>query len=255
MDDPEHADTKRASDLGRWEAWALGANVVGVVVVAASAAIAGWTALIMRDQQRVMESQQRPWVSVAMEAGPSNLHFESDGSLRVPVTLRLKNLGDGVAMAMRVATKAFSYAPSVSTPGDYLLGRILVVQQELCDPMRTEVNRYSQGPSPDRFVAEPGFTLFPQGERVEFQDAQILKDDLIFRAYSGTRVFIVGCADYKFYISPQHHQTRFAYELTIMEPAENFPSRRTETLVTADAEVTPGEINLQATPTGNGLAD
>src|SRR4051812_39386570 len=105
MDSPERVDDKRVPDTRRFEAWALGTNIAGVIVVAASAAIAGWTALIMRDQltalhdqQRVMESQQRLWVSVAVEPGPSNLQFDSDGSLRVPVTLRLKNLGDGVAM-------------------------------------------------------------------------------------------------------------------------------------------------------------
>ena len=80
--------------------------IAGVVVVAVATGVSVWTGLLMRqqlaamrDQQRVMESQQRPWIAVSGIEPISEargLVFQ-DGKIFVAYDITVENVGQGLA--------------------------------------------------------------------------------------------------------------------------------------------------------------
>jgi hypothetical protein len=190
--------------------------IIGVAVVAVSTGGTFWMAVLMnrqlgamRDQQIVMESQQRPWLTVSIEA-KSAFTFTDDGSAHVLASVRVKNVGQAAATGIYIETAA------VEIEDEFGSGYrdIILAQVKLCSKLKAESYR-----TPDII----GFLLFPNEETtspitINIPAADVSAKGFVFGAEKRIRPVIVGCADYQFYASPTHHQTRFANLIKRLDP-------------------------------------
>jgi hypothetical protein len=181
--------------------------IVGVIVVAISTIVSLWSALIvqhqskiMASQQRIMEAQQRPWISV--EVFPRDpIKFEKNGSFQLFYTAKAKNVGQTAAAGVDVDSEIVSLDWSDAAG-------IRKEQNRFCDNIRNETFR-----TPDSY----GFLLFPGEEHIFVQMSTIMAKSMSYKVSNdgsgkkAVNLMIIGCADYQFYVSKDHHQTRFAY--------------------------------------------
>lgn len=172
---------------------------------AANAAIAS-----ARVAQDALVASRRPWILVDIELA-SPIEFDSSG-LRLTLKFSLNNKGSDPAFNVSPEWKIIS-----NRSGPFVVIR---EQEKWCAETKQRFNGPNCG----------GFTIFPDQPRSIFITATMVQSDIDadvamdevrkMMIESGREVrgpvimpVIIGCVDYQFGSPPEHHQTRFAYEL------------------------------------------
>ncbi len=155
-------------------------------------------------------ASRRPWILVDVElANP--IEFDTSG-LRLTLKFSLINKGSDPAFNVSPEWKIIS-----NRSGPFV---VIQEQEKWCAETKARFNGPNCG----------GFTIFPDQPRsisitatmVQSDiDADVARDEMrAMMIESGREVgdptirpVIIGCVDYQFGSPPEHHQTRFAYEL------------------------------------------
>lgn len=211
----------------------LATAVFGAIVVAASSLFAAWNAFLVRDQIAIMQSQQRPWVAVDLEAERNGLTH--DGAARAfEFKTKLKNEGQMVATDVRMDfMQLFGNEDTDHT----LEARIESAQENACDEADRRKRRESLFPGQS---SETHWTL---------TDNSAQSGDIY--------PVIAGCVKYSFANSKTVHHTPFAfrYSRTAVETA-HFPGRIVTTTTTGQPfvsgeDVPPSRITFDRSFFGN----
>ena len=162
-------------------------------------------------QQGIMESQQRPWLSVtATPADEFRFVADKKGPFAgLEINVQVKNVGQSVAVGVAIGAQAIAvpgFTDYFSAGDDEIEDR----QKRLCDIMKT--------------YQPANFMLFPNETTSQFVDVYVSAED-VARAKFGQRgeslaPVIIGCIDYRSPLSQVHHQTSFAYVLQRYIPDE-----------------------------------
>ena len=188
--------------------------VLGVVVIAISTGISAWLGFLvrdqliaMRDQQRVMESQQRPWIVVSRVEPTSvftGVQFDQD-KISVFPSITVTNVGQAVAIGTFAQFKLLVDRPKHSTES---FREVELSQDALCEGAETQ-----ELSSARRLFGD----VVAPGQSVEFSSGATANFDGTDFLHSGEKDYLLliltGCVVYQFYLSPEIHQTRFTYEV------------------------------------------
>lgn len=205
---PSRRKGSRGRNQERYDGPMFWVTAAGVVVVGASAIISGWTAFIMQDQLKsmndqlnVMESQQRPWVTIHLAPSSVTVDLRDDWPRMISMDTELKNVGQTVATGVMVET-AVVFGDVIE---DVALGakgtlraRIISKQEELCR---------MAAPLEDQPTF--GGSVFP-GETATFRDLALVPD---LPGNKPVGITLVGCVSYQSYKGGAAHKTPFAFEL------------------------------------------
>lgn len=208
----------------------LGTAIVGVIVVAGSSLVSLWNTMLVRDQVRVMERDQRPWVELENIDIQSPLTLEPVGG-RVDLRFNLKNVGRSPAFKARVK---FDFLLR-----DQTLSKVVNAQAALC-------------PADGGDAKSPyeGITIFPEQTRpsngwITFSSLTI-RDWHAGLATEAAFPMIYGCVDYVF-ASGEHHQTGFIYEITRKAIVDGKPTDF-GTIDPGGGTVPAGDVQLAENP-------
>lgn len=172
------------------------ANWPLVIVAGVGIWVANRTLRAINRQAEVMQSQlelsQRPWVSVVRL--PQALQFDPDGA-KVGCIVKLENCGGSVAWNVSVWTEL------VPTEKDW----------------RPVLERLRNIPeNPVNAKSDYGHVLFPKADTSQYQPTILPRKDLddsvqngAFKDSGKIGFMLVGCVDYRSYVSPEHYQTTF----------------------------------------------
>jgi hypothetical protein len=166
-------------------------STIGVVVVAISTIVAAWNAMIVRDQLDVMDSQQRPWMTISLVA--RDMRSSDSGSAELAVTQTLKNVGQMVATHINDEGVAITGSTSVE-----LLNKIIQIQKEKCKSAE--------------FLTEYGDMLFPNEENKTRQFLNYRNDNIGTK--KSLEPLIIGCIAYQTYRGGPIHHTPYAFSVT-----------------------------------------
>jgi hypothetical protein len=158
---------------------------------------------IMQGQLDGIEADRRPWVYITRPI------IEEPG---------LRVVQDGVVIAV-----TFGYKNVGKTPAKFadILGHMRVVNQaEYGKPSFAACEDRKRQP---RKTLTEGVTIFPDQEGFIRSGFGMKSDELgRLRKEPGTALVIAGCIDYLFPTGPDHHETRFFYEIDRSGPNQTF---------------------------------
>jgi hypothetical protein len=154
---------------------------------------------VMQTQVDIMAADQRPWVyitnAIIEEPGPK---FTKDG-MYVSLRFAYKNAGHTPAKFALTSNEAH-----VVNNAEYLKPSFKACEQRRKKPRETLIDGASIFPNQDG-TSRTFATIAPQNvARLKFEP--------------GTTIVITGCIDYLFPTGPDHHETRFFYELVRTGP-------------------------------------
>ncbi len=188
----------------------LNATIAGVVVVAISTAVSALMAVltfeqldVLRNQQKIMEAQQRPWLSIKLAPFERSVALKIEDRASFWYYLTVSNVGQAVGTEIQVDKELLVFGDGGYHP------EITDRQSEICS--RTSLLSRNQ-------TNEIGYSLFPGEERKNFSISDLSATDVekaLKNSKTGRLWFVlVGCVTYKFYVTPDLHQTMFAFDLS-----------------------------------------
>jgi hypothetical protein len=217
--------------------------IAGVTVVAVATGVSLWTGFLMReqlaamrDQQRVMESQQRPWIAVNRIdpfRAASGVAFR-EGKVSVAYHITVENVGQGLATGVFATANLILADPTGKVEYD-------ISQDTSCDG--------EDGFPAGLMGSVIGQTVAP-GQTLQFFDTEtidIIPDriqKLPDREYISP--FLTGCISYQFLVSPERHQTRFTYRIEARDGGD---------LITVGQDVPQDQVSYTRAFFGNSYAD
>ncbi len=232
----------------RFDKITLAVAIVGVTVIAISAGISAWQAIVFTRQQAVMqaqlsvmEAQNRPWLAIdhiEPESVFVGVDFRQDGAVGVSPNIVVKNVGQAVGTGAFVETRVFAVGNRI---GD--LYEIVMAENDLCDIVRAQTFR------DPKYL---GDAIFPGAETTlpdnSWTEINIVRKKAIqFQGKKYLRLLLVGCVDYQFYVSPQRHQTRFMYSIKLKGGIDD--------LIPIGSNISSSQITFAPFSAGNGYAD
>jgi hypothetical protein len=198
----------------------------------------------MNGQLNVMQTQldmsERPWV-VSEYIASAPFTFTPDGGATFEVIGKVTNIGHSVALRVHDT-------PLITLQEEEGIKKLRPTddQKEVCDRIRDMAEKFPNFAS--------GETLFPQGvsymkypltfTKEQVEKSRIGKTDMILGP------IIIGCVDYAFSFSPEHHQTGYVYEIVRSNPGNigSFPIKIGET-------VPPNQLIMRRSLFGGFYAD
>lgn len=204
-------DKRRAEEEGYWRRQVFWQCVTACATICAFGA-AIWYACIAKRQWETMQQQlevaQRPWISVAVSlAGPFT--FTADGGATLKVQFDLKNIGNSPARDVWIESEVFLL--------DEERHDTVEEQSKLCEPMRRVSNSFGE-------FLFPGEGFHAPTLDVTIRQANVAKALKRSTSGGGITPTIIGCADYRFAFTEDHHQTSFIYYLLQNDPHRRHPS-------------------------------
>ncbi len=166
-------------------------------------------------QQRQVEITDRAWIQVevtGLKDIPPNaligggIRFGEDGQGQIGYAVVLRNFGRAVATDIRVREATITM-PTVAVENIWLP---VDVQKGLC----------TSSPKSVKEVRQPAFTVFPGSSEVTYQSSSFETKNIPDRPEFATLkngkpvgLYLVGCVDYRYGLSPKIHQTGFVFEV------------------------------------------
>lgn len=163
--------------------------------------------LANQNQLRVMQAEQRPWVSAGIGIS-SPLEFKPDAGAFIGIQYTIRNTGKSPALNTHFRSKLVALRYS-----KFIHEEIIDSQNALCDPLRNT----------DQYILN--ITVFPGDAITGSESVGITKEGLSFAlaarefgrfAHKGyISLAVVACIDYQLPFEAGHHQTRYAFELGV----------------------------------------
>jgi hypothetical protein len=143
-------------------------------------------------------AENRPWLSVNIIIGPRGLYFNENGA-NLDLIFIIKNIGKTPAVSANIVGH-----PSI----DIGINERIIALEKICEEERKR--------RPD--ARSMGYTVFPDEQiTLDFTYPFANKDRLeisIEKEHGFIMPIIIGCVDYLFsFGGPDHHQSRFIYDL------------------------------------------
>ncbi|MGB7925416.1 MAG: hypothetical protein WCF57_19415 [Pyrinomonadaceae bacterium] len=156
---------------------------------------------------RQFEITDRPWLS--FEAIFTEPLTFTDQHVKLAFRFVAKNVGRSVAVNTTINVKLV--IPMLGENRD-AVAEVLREQWKVCQTVRSQFMAYAVFPS-DTYEIQYGFALGRQdAERGRLANTKLMM------------MYLVGCVDYQFPGHDRHHQTRFAYEIMRINPANRSTS-------------------------------
>jgi hypothetical protein len=199
----ESAQDRSSRRLATATIWIASFTVVAALVGISQAIIANRQLNAMQTQADIMAADQRPWVYItnAMieEPGPK---FTDIGAI-IFLAFAYKNVGHTPAKYAIIFSEAH-----VVSDAEYTKPSFQSCEERRKKPRRTLID---------------GIAIFPNQEGTQRTYATIAPQNVArLKGDSPGTIVITGCVDYLFPSGPDHHETRFFYELVNAGPNNTF---------------------------------
>jgi hypothetical protein len=165
-----------------------------------------------------LELAERPWMTAKIIGG--EFDFQEDGSASFKAAIVMKNIGRSPAIAI---DNGFSV---ILPKREALFTEPLAKQKELCDALRKRQAKpiETTGISilfPNEETSPLGFSTSIPKEWIDQAALPPTATDPHRVIFAG---ILVGCVDYQFTFTGNHHQTGYIYEISRREPTARNPN-------------------------------
>lgn len=195
---PEHAKRDSYDWATFWVA------VFGVGIVAVSAIIQAWAAILSqqqvaatREQIVVMTAQQRPWLSAA-NPNSGQIIFHRDDHSVLSYRMIVRNVGQATASEVRVQSEILG---GDSTDPDTISRKVAELCARTDDPSGSLLTALFPGESADL------------GDIVGFNPSKTKSALATYEGKEYMTAIVVGCVGYRFYVDQKVRHTPFAFDV------------------------------------------